>query len=404
MAATNAAVAAAAATLPEAPPSAPETGPGQAAAVAGTPASTNSTVAAKPDGKPAGAPAAKPKPWKFQYSAGSVLAKFDGISVYLGLPAVSDWKRKSIGPSALDAKSTVAPLRDARAKPLVSGRPMRVCIDPGHGGMDSGAKSKDGKTLEKTVALDIASRVAKKLRADGFDVLMTRSDDATSLELSDRVDKSYRWRADAFVSIHLNSEKKTSARGIETYVFPALGMESTSHSGKPTVESKTKFHGNSHDVGNMQLAYCIQRRLVRALGAKSEDRGVRRARWIVLRDARAPATLVECGFVSSPSDLAWLRTENGRETAARGIYEGICDFAFGTMAPGLPARKPPEKPAPAKQEKAAAPAAPQGSMERVSAPPPERPLDSSPGVAAAREAALRAAGLLPDQPKKETTK
>ncbi len=378
--------------------------PAPAAAAAVSQPANAPAPASQPTNAPAALPAPKPKPWKCDYSAGRTLAKLDGVSVYLAKPAVSDWKRKSVSPAPLDAKLTVAPLVSARSTPLVSGRPMRVCLDPGHGGTDSGAVSKDGKTAEKTVALDIAKRVAKKLRADGFEVLLTRTDDETALELSERVEKSYRWRADAFVSIHLNSESRTGARGIETYAFPAMGMESTAHAGKATVESKTKFHGNGHDVGNVQLAYCIQRRLVRAAGTKTEDRGFRRARWIVLRDARAPATLVECGFVSSPSDLAWLRTESGRETVARGIYEGICDFAFGTMAPGLPARTPPPArpaaPARTAQPAAAAqPAAPSAagasSMERVSAPPPERPLDKDPSVRAAREAALRAAGLLP---------
>lgn len=378
-------------------------------AAAAAPAAAREERAAAPSASPAAAPATNapaakaapaPKPWKCEYSAGRTLAKLDGIAVYLAKPAVSDWKRKTVSAAPIDARRTVAPLVSARTTPLVSGRPMRVCLDPGHGGIDSGAVSKDGRTAEKTIALDIAKRVAKKLRADGFDVMLTRADDDTALELAERVEKSYRWRADAFVSIHLNSEARAGARGIETYAFPAMGMESTAHSGKATVESKTKYPGNAHDVGNVQLAYCIQRRLVRAAGAKSEDRGFRRARWIVLRDARAPAALVECGFVSSASDLSWLRSENGRETAARGIYEGICDFAFGTMAPGLPARThgggaaaalasapPAAAPRPV-------PAPRPTSMERISAPPPERPLDTAPAVRAAREAALRAAGLL----------
>lgn len=338
------------------------------------------------------------KPWVFRYEAGKCLAKADGVFVYLGLPAESNWKTKTAKPAAQDLKFTIRPLENARRHPVATDRKMRICIDPGHGGSDGGAVSRDGKTTEKSLALDIARRVEAKLRADGFETMLTRTSNDTTLELAARADMARRWRADAFVSIHLNSEKGGKAFGIETYALTPQSMQSTAHTGKPAPESKLRFPGNANDTGNIQLAFSIQRRVVGAAKAKTADRGVKRARWIVLREARMPAALVECGFVSSAKDLAFLRSISGRELIARGIYEGICDFAFGTMAPGLPARKPPsgENSAPAAAQisaPAVAPLVPTLPLEKVGAPEPERPLDDTPSVVSSRAEALKAAGL-----------
>ena len=361
-----------------------------------------------PAPKPAAA-APKAKPWQFSYTAGSQAAKADGVLVYLGRPAVADRKTRKAGPSDLDRKATVAPLLQARSKPLVEGRPLRVCLDPGHGGQDAGAASADGRTVEKAIALDIAQRVARMLRKDGVEVTLTRPDNRTFLPLPDRPALARAKKADLFVSIHLNANPSSGPRGVETYVFPARGMESTSYEGKgASDESKQWWPGNGSDWGNVQLGFCIQRRLAAASGLP--DRGLRRARFVVVREARMPAALVECGFLTNGRDLAVLRGENGRENIARGIYEGIFDFAWGTMAPGLPAHKPGPPvvevvPPPASAPQPAPPVERAGSLEFVPSPvapwtppkpavPADDPSDD-PATAAARKAALRAAGLIP---------
>ena len=366
-------------------------------------AATNAPAAAA--AVPAPKPAPKPKPWSFSFKNGSQAAKADGVLVYLGRPAKTDWKQRKAVPSELDRKFTVDPLERARTAPLASGRPLRVCLDPGHGGQDAGALSKDGRTVEKTLSLDIARRVARMLRRDGVEVSLTRPDDRTFVPLPDRPALARAKNADLFVSIHLNANAASAPRGVETYVFPARGMESTTWdlSRGASDESKQWWPGNGADWGNVQLGFCIQRRLVAASGLP--DRGLRRARFVVVREARVPAALVECGFLTNPRDLAVLRSETGRENIARGIYEGIFDFAYGTMAPGLP----PHKPGPPVTEIVAAPPAADdraGALEFVAAPvPPWKPPSpvlpaSDPGedpeIAAARAAALRAAGLLPE--------
>lgn len=346
----------------------------------------------------------EPKPWDVRLEHGRALARVDGVQVYLGKPAKTDWKTKRTNASWLDRKSTLGPLLGARAAPVATGRPMRICLDPGHGGSDPGAASPDRRTRESDLALDVSRRVRALLARDGFDVMMTRYDATTDQTLEERAAKARRWRADAFVSIHFNTNPNSAAsRGLETYVFPAKGMESTSWDGrKASPESSIVWLGNANDAGNVQLGFCIQRRLLAA--TKMPDRGLRRARFVVLREATVPAALVECGFLSSPQDLARARSEDGRAALARGIYEGICDFAFGTMAPGLPARKPSAAAPPSRDPEASvAPpdAAPpvefvQGAGYRESpyaAPVPEDASD--PARRAAREAALRAAGIVP---------
>ena len=152
-----------------------------------------------------------------------------------------------------------------------------------------------------------------------------------------------KWKADIFVSIHINAsgEGETSACGLETFILPPAGTSST-YAGTP---SWTVQAGNGNDVRNMQLGFAIQRRALKT--SRLADRGLRRARFAVLREARMPAALVECGFITSARDRKILGSVEGRDRLARGIYQGICDYAFGTLAPGLPAHEIPKKAVPA---------------------------------------------------------
>ena len=414
---TAALFAAGCASVPPPPPAEPEEEGFPAPETPAPPAAPAPAIETRPPAPPpapaAPPAAAKPKPWDVRFSNGSALALVDGVRVYLGNPVKTDWKTKKTAATWLDNKYTLGPLLEAPAGPRTPGRRFRVCLDPGHGGSDPGTRSGDGRAIESALALDVARRVASLLEKDGFEAVLTRTDDRTTQTLEERPAKARRWRADAFVSIHFNANPTGSARGLETYVFPARTMESTTYTGRrPSAESARLWQGNANDADNVRLGFAIQRRLLAA--TKLPDRGLRRARFVVLREATVPATLVECGFLSSPSDLAYLRTEAGRDALARGIYEGLCDFAFGTLAPGLPARVPGAAPAPPGLEPkdcAAAPPAPAGPglefvlAAGVRAPPPviPKPDDTDPARRAVREAALRAAGLLPPAPARKNT-
>ena len=103
----------------------------------------------------------------------------------------------------------------ARAQKQATLQLKRVVIDPGHGGKDAGCVSRDGKTYEKTIALDIAKRLNRKISSayQDVEVIMTRADDRF-VELENRAVIANKANANLFISIHVNSvEKGTTASG-----------------------------------------------------------------------------------------------------------------------------------------------------------------------------------------------
>jgi len=197
-----------------------------------------------------------------------------------------------------------------------------VVLDPGHGGDDKGASS-PRNVHEKLVVLDVAKRVQAKLEARGINVELTRESDR-NLSLDARCRKAAALRADLFVSIHANSAgKKRDIRGGETFVLALPGRYSSNSygSGKPP---SSVYTGNRYDIANMALGYRIQQNLIKATG--QEDRGVKRARFEVLRDAPCPAALVEMAFLSNPKDEAIAIDPAGRDRIARGIADGIAAY------------------------------------------------------------------------------
>lgn len=322
-------------TPPHSPPDVATTQTPPAAATTNAPACLD----ASPPQLTPPPPAFKPRPWTMEFKPGYQSAVIDGVTVFLLEPAVLDPKTRKGRPSALDQRNTVSPLVNASPKPLVEGRPVRVFIDPGHGGTDSGALSPDRKLAESKVVLDIAKRLATYLSQTGFEVRLSRQDNTTSPLLEERTLMAAKWKADLFVSIHINATGNgdSGAHGLETFILPPAGASST-YGGSTSSAAQT---GNGNDVRNMQLGFAIQRRTLKT--TKLADRGLRRARFAVLREASMPAVLVECGFISSPRDRRMLNTAEGRERLARGIFQGICDVSFGTLAPGLPAHEPGRK-------------------------------------------------------------
>jgi N-acetylmuramoyl-L-alanine amidase len=193
-----------------------------------------------------------------------------------------------------------------------------VVLDPGHGGEDSGAVGAQ-RVCEKKVALDVAARVAARLRDSGVVVRMTRTQDQT-LPLYQRPACARRWGADLFVSMHLNSSRNDDAAGLETYIVPAAGYPSTSS----TRADSRSCDGNRFDAQNALLAYYLQRGVLST--ARIPDRGIKRARFEVLTEAPCPAALVECGFVSNRSEARRLRDAEYREALADGISRGILTY------------------------------------------------------------------------------
>jgi len=195
---------------------------------------------------------------------------------------------------------------------------LRVMLDPGHGGVDGGALSARG-LQEKRVVLDIARRTRRKLEAAGVLVNLTRYTDGF-LELHERCREARRWRADLLISIHANASDNPAAAGVETYVMPAPGFRSTGS----TRPDQRRYEGNRFDEANVVLGYFVHKGLV--ANSNGTDRGVKRARFLVLKDAPCPAALVECGFLSNALDADDLARRRHRDLIARGLAQGILTY------------------------------------------------------------------------------
>jgi N-acetylmuramoyl-L-alanine amidase len=236
---------------------------------------------------------------------------FSGTKIALCFPAIRRDGRLYV--SRLDLEKTLAPL-SARRKGVIRHRIASITLDPGHGGRDQGAS---GYVLrEKLATLLLARRVGAILRACGYRVHMTREFDYF-VPLGERCRLQRAAKSDLFVSIHFNAAVNRTFHGIETYALTPAGAASSS-GGKP---SATNFSGNRNDANNMLLASSIQRALLKRTG--SFDRGVKRARFAVLRDITAPGVLVEVGYLSNPREEKLLLDPAYREKLARAIAEGI---------------------------------------------------------------------------------
>lgn len=189
-----------------------------------------------------------------------------------------------------------------------------ILVDPGHGGKDHGAIGSCYR--EKDLSLQIAKRLKKYLTQYGYYVIMSRHND-NDLSLSDRTKLCDDKKADLFVSVHCNAAANQSASGLETFCVTPEGAPSSADS-KP---SGKREKGNQFDKNNCRLAYEVQKRLVELTG--SMDRGVKHARFYVIRNVSCPAILVEAGFISNSNEERLLGNANYQERLAKAIADGI---------------------------------------------------------------------------------
>jgi len=215
-----------------------------------------------------------------------------------------------------------------------------VLLDPGHGGGDPGAIGREG-LVEKHLTLDLARRVRAHLANAGVRTALTRDSDRT-LDLEARPAMIRRVGAHAFVSLHFNSASSPAMYGVETFALPPRGYPSTA-GGESAARRAERLAGHRYDEANTMLAYQIQRSLRQWLGG-DHDRGVRRARFAVLRDATCPAVLVECGFLSHAPTARRLALAEYRDALAQRIAMGILEYLRAVRAAGSSARQPASKP------------------------------------------------------------
>jgi N-acetylmuramoyl-L-alanine amidase len=246
--------------------------------------------------------------------------RIDGVSHWLSFPVRQRDGRVLI--SRMDLAKTIEPiLRPTRIK---GAEPFRtIVIDAGHGGSDSGARSQF--TLdEKKLTLDIALRLQALCRARNFTTVMTRSSDEF-IPLETRANFADVTPSSIFVSIHCNYGNP-EASGIETYCLSPRGAPSTNNRGHMSLTDYSHTEGEFSDAPSLLLAHCVQRRLGWLRQATEERRGVKRARFAVLRKTVRPSILVEAGFVTNPEDARLLSDPAHRQLVAQQILSGIVDY------------------------------------------------------------------------------
>ncbi|MBT62314.1 MAG: cell wall hydrolase [Puniceicoccaceae bacterium] len=241
------------------------------------------------------------------------------LPIYLGFPTLESSGRLYM------AKADYQHVLQAILTPQAfSGKPglRRIVIDAGHGGKDVGAKNDAYRLYEKDLNLDVARRLQSLLQRAGFEVVMTRDSDVY-IPLERRPQIANRERGDLFISIHFNAAGSSTAEGFETFALTPQYQASSKYS-KPGRGDSIRYDGNEQDPWNTLLGYHVQRSLVQGVGGP--DRGLKRARFLVMKHLDCPGVLVELGFVSNPGTAQKLRTTAFRQTLAQSLYDGIVRY------------------------------------------------------------------------------
>lgn len=192
-----------------------------------------------------------------------------------------------------------------------------IVVDLGHGGIDGGAGKKND-ILEKDINLQVSAKLKKELIVEGFQVIMTREEDVSLENFSNIKGSRYRRDLDArktiinnnkplaFISIHCNSSKKTSAKGIKVYYYPE------------SIEGEKLAKSISQSIDeNFYKAYMKEENLRTEI--LTED-------FFILRETDYPGVLIEVGFLTNPEENKLLREDEYQRQIARAIKKGILKY------------------------------------------------------------------------------
>ncbi|MEY3481391.1 MAG: hypothetical protein RIQ71_2166 [Verrucomicrobiota bacterium] len=267
---------------------------------------------------------------RMDFAAGSREARIDGAKHWLSFPIVVFGGQFYL--SRMDLSKTVDPA--VRPQQIPKLPPVRaVLLDPGHGGHDRGAANPFGS--EKSYNLAIASEVQRRLREAGLRAELTRATDRF-IPLEARPAMARRLGdGTIFVSIHCNaaSSYPSAATGFEIFTMTPRGAPN-SHDSFLTRRSFSAETGHVFDHASQALAGAIYHAMLGRVPLF--DRGMKRARFAVLRRAVTPAVLVECGFVTNPRDARLLNDAKWRARLADSIARGIIEFCNLTRAKKAP--------------------------------------------------------------------
>ena len=243
------------------------------------------------------------------FSVNNRLMVFNGVQVYLSRAVAVDKKIYLIGKS--DFQLVLEPLMRKSSVPKRAIR--KIVVDAGHGGKDVGAIFSG--TMEKEINLKVATLLAQKLRQAGFEVVMTRTKDV-DMSLEERTAFTAKSKADLFISIHCNSAA-ASVKGLEVYVATPAGDYNTGDN----APQKVACASNAYDKINIVLGYALQSTLLSKI--KMADRGLRRKRFYVIRNAPCPSALVEIGYLSNSSEREELKKTSRQDGVAEAIKDSI---------------------------------------------------------------------------------
>ncbi len=188
-----------------------------------------------------------------------------------------------------------------------------VIIDAGHGGFDGGAVASDG-TVEKDINLEISKKLCSILTFNGFDIIMTRTDDTATdsingsiarrkkSDLKNRLELMENNKDAIYVSIHLNKFTTSSANGAQVFYTPNF--------------KEASILGEEIQGSITSLLQPYNTRVIK----KGTDS------TYILKNAKVPAVIVECGFISNLSELEKLKNENYQTQMSFAIATGILNF------------------------------------------------------------------------------
>ncbi len=249
--------------------------------------------------------------------AGTSEYHINGVRFFSDYPLLAQGNDDLI--SATDVSKIIEPI--LRPNKISSVRPIEtVVLDPGHGGADSGATGPFGN--EKTYTLDVALSARDQLLRAGFKVEMTRSSDQT-VALEDRVAFANQFANAVFISIHFNSAPGGS--GVESYALAPAGVPSNASTENHPSSAETHWNqGNAQDPANIALAAAVQGAILSRVSVF--DRGVRHARFHVLRDIKVPAVLVEAGFLNDLVEGAHIATPQYQEQLGQAIAQAVATY------------------------------------------------------------------------------
>ncbi len=268
-----------------------------------------------------------------------------GTEVALAEEAPQDGIMAAVQTTTISAAKPSGAVIQSNPHPLAiisAHKKMRIVVDPGHGGKDPGAVR--GKYREKDWNLAVSKELVRLLKKGNFEVKITRDND-TFIPLSDRSKIANTFKADLFVSVHVNSTKNSKADGFQVYFRSEKATDKEAAETAALENEATQYeevHYNFVDAllqslakneyinESSKLAGYVKNAVYKQPGigiAVNQNNAIRQANFYVLKGVQSPAILVEMGFISSSKDRARLSQASVQKKMAQGIYNGIVNYA-----------------------------------------------------------------------------